>query len=615
MEDIAREGIPRNLVDNAIHQLELYRSEITGNSTPFGLNLFMRSALMKQHGGSAEFGLMIHSLFDELRKRLKENPRYLEELIEKYFIYNTHFAKVVFIPDQELAAREIAEEQKTLNVVKAHMNKRDLQKVLDKSAQLAAFQEKQKEMDAEVLPKVTLADVPKKSRSLPLARQTVGNLEVFHHSTFTNGIVYTDLIFDMPDLPEEDLPYVRLFAMLLSQMGVGGRSYAENLEYIQGHTGGVGAALGLNIQGEDHTQFIPTFQIKGKALHRKVEKLFTLLQDIVTSVDFTDIPRLKEVILKHYTALESTIAQSSMKYATSLSASGLNVAGKVSNDWYGLNYFWMIRDLAHHFDDVVGELLAKLQGLQHRLLGLKGAHLLLTCEDAIFQEMVKAEFYGLSHLQNKPFIPWKGLYPLPRVVPQGRVIASPVAFTSKVFSTVSYVHPDAPALSIAAFLFDNVTLHTRLREQGGAYGGGAVSSAAVGQFYFYAYRDPNISSTLEAFEDAVKDIVDGNFDEADLEEAKLEMVQALDAPIAPGSRGDVAYGWFREGRTQEMRQAFRDRLLSLTRQHVQEAVARQIVPNFPKGSAVVFAGRELLEKEVELMKQQGKPLLSSIDVI
>ena len=67
-------------------------------------------------------------------------------------------------------------------------------------------------------------------------------MEIFHHDCFTNSIVYTDLVFDIPDLPDEDLPYVRLFAMLLPQMGCGGRSYAENLEYIQGNTGGIGTA-------------------------------------------------------------------------------------------------------------------------------------------------------------------------------------------------------------------------------------------------------------------------------------------------------------------------------------------------------------------------------------
>lgn len=615
LQDIVTQGIPKNLIENAIHQLEFYRSEITGNSAPFGLSLFMRSALLKQHGGQSEFGLMIHSLFEELREKLQKDPRYLENFITTYFLTNPHFACVTLLPDQELSTKEIALEQEALHAIHEKLKPHDIQDILNKSAELVDVQEKQKEGNLNILPKVSLTDVPKTVRVYPLSRQKLGHLDVFHHSCFTNSIVYTDLVFDLPDVAEEELPYVRLFAMLLSQMGSGGRSYAENLEYIQGHTGGVGAALGLNIQSKDCQQFYPSLHLKGKALYRKVDKLFPLLYDIVSSVDFTDIARLKEVILKHYTALESSLAQSAMKYATSLSASGLNAASKISNDWYGLNYYWMIRDLAHHFNEHAGALLARLQNLQNRLLGLEGAHLVLTCDQKMFEELVAHQFYNLEQLPQKQFSKWNGLYPLPIVKSHGRVISSPVAFTSRVIKTVSYVHSDAPALNIAAFLFDNLTLHTRVREQGGAYGAGAVCSTTAGQFYFYSYRDPQISNTLTAFEDAVQEVVAGNFDNEDLEEAKLEMIQSMDSPIAPGSRGELAYGWFREGRTQEMRQAFRDKLLQLTNHDIQSAVEKHILPNLSSSAAVVFAGRELLEKEEDILKQQGKNQLTSIEVI
>ena len=142
---------------------------------------------------------------------------------------------------------------------------------------------------------------------------------------------------------------------------------------------------------------------------------------------------------------------------------------------------------------------------------------------------------------------------------QGRTISSSVAFTAKSIKSVSYTHPAAPALSLAAFLLENMSLILILREIGGAYGGGASNSPMSAMFYFYAYRDPNILSTLAAFDMALVELLKGNFDEQDLLEAKFEMIQAMDTPIAPGSRGDVAYEWLREGKPHVVRQAFRDR--------------------------------------------------------
>ena len=45
------------MIDAAIHQLEFSRLEITGDHAPFGLTLFMRSALAKQHGCHPENAL------------------------------------------------------------------------------------------------------------------------------------------------------------------------------------------------------------------------------------------------------------------------------------------------------------------------------------------------------------------------------------------------------------------------------------------------------------------------------------------------------------------------------------------------------------------------------
>jgi presequence protease len=308
--------------------------------------------------------------------------------------------------------------------------------------------------------------------------------------------------------------------------------------------------------------------------------------------------------------MEGRLNQSALKYAINLSASRLNVASKVANDLYGLNYYWKIREIAKDLDNQVPLLVDKLQQLQQQLAGLDHPHLVLSCEEKTYQELKKESFYGLEQLPTKPFIPWRGRYLLEDVAPQGRVIASPVAFIGKVFPTVSYTHPAAPALNIAAFLFDNLILHTRIREQGGAYGGGAVNNPMSGNFYFYSYRDPNISETMKAFEEAVQTVLKGKFDESDLEEAKLEMIQGLDAPISPGSRADLAYGWWRENRTFEMRQTFRHKLLALTKQNVIQAVEKELMPRLKQGTPVVFASKELLEKENQALQAKGLPPLA-----
>ncbi len=609
LEEIALHGVPLHMVENAIHQLEIYRSEIGGDQAPFGLSLFMRAGLLKQHKVLPEEGLKIHSLFDAIHKKAVNDPNYFSTIIQKYLLDNPHRVRLVMKPDKDLTAKEHEEEQRLLETLRSRLSKKEINKLIKQSEELTEFQKNQEEENIDVLPKLDLEDIPKQSRHFELTREKIGPLNVFHHDCFTNKILYTDLVFPLPAIPYEDLPLVRLFCVLLTQMGCGKRSYVENLEFIQANTGGVSASLTFNLQAQDQHQFYPSLHLRGKALYRKAAKLFTLLGDLTQSVDFTDLHRLKEVLLKHYTSMESTLAQNALRYAINLSASGLDAASLLANTWYGLDYFWKIKEIATDLRQHLTPLSHKMQELQNTLLGLENPDMVLTCDIELYNELKNHSFYGLTHIPAKPFEKWNGDYPHRKVPSQGRIIASPIAFIGKVIKTVSFVHPDSPALALAACLMDNLTLHPLVREQGGAYGSGAVSNAISGNFYFYSHRDPNISKTLEAFETALNNLIEGYFHDSDVEESKFEIIQSLDEPVPPGLRGEHAYGWIREGKTPAIRQAFRDRLLALTKKEIVSSISKHVAPRFESGTTAVFAGHGLLEKENEILQAKGYPPL------
>lgn len=606
LQRIAKEGIDPKLIESALHQVELFRSEITGDSSPFGLALFSRSGLLAQHGGNAEDGLRIHSIFDEFRTKLAESPRFISELIVRYMLTNNHFVRVVLKPSVSLTAEELQKEAENLEALNKTLTNADRLKILAETKALEEMQEEEEdETKQDLLPKISLDQVSKTVRSLPLHQERMGNVELFHHNTFTNKIVYTDLVFSVPDIAAEDLWLVRLFSILLPQLGNAHRSYKETLDYMQENTGGIGAFTMLNHQVQEGSSFVPSFHLRGKAMYHKAEKFFGLLFDMATNPNFTDRARLKELILKHYTNLQSSFVSNALKYAMNLAASGVNSAGYVNNAFYGLDYLYQIKNLATDFDTRSDWLIENLERMAKLLLCTRDPHLVLSCDQSELVRYQEGGFEGLLELPGHAYSPWKGKYEIAPIPHQGRIIASQVAFTSKVCKTISYSHPDSAALSLAAFLFDNVTLHKRVREQGGAYGAGAVANIMSGTFSFYSYRDPNIVSTLKAFDEALEDIRKHEFDAADLEEAKREMLQNLDSPIAPGTRAEVAYSWFREGKTPEMRQAFRDACLHATCTDIVRAVERHLIPYTKTGINASFAGKELLEKENALLAQES----------
>lgn len=606
LNSIVKNGIQKESIENALHRLEFYRSEITGDHTPFGLNLFFRSGLIKIHGADPEHGLMIHSLFQQLRNDIENKPTYLTDLIQKHLLDNPHFVRVTLMPSVNLAAKEITDEKETLEKIHASLTDDEIKKILFETKELIDFQKKQEDEEIDILPRVTLDDVEKPCRTFYLESQVFENLTVYQHECFTNEIFYADLVFPLPFIAEKDLSLLRLFTILLTQVGAGERNYIENLELVLAKTGGLSSSISLNPQAKDSENLKPLLHLHGKALNRYAKDLCEIMKDTLTRPNFLDVNRIKEVLLKHYTALQSSYNQSALKYAINLSASTINVTGMIVDKWYGLDYYDYIKEIVADLDNNILPLALKLQKMQETVLTFQNSEMITTSTKLLYEFLKENKFFGLTDLKPKAFTPWNSDYPVPKVIPQARVIPAAIAFIGKVFKTIPYCHPDSAALNISAFLFDNSVLHQKIREQGGAYGGGAVCNTMTGTYYFYSYRDPNIASTLQAFTDAIEEIASGNFDEEELEEAKLEMIQGMDSPVSPGSRGYLAYCWMQEGKTAELRQQFRDKVLSLTADDVVQAVRTHIIAQFNTGVTVVFAGQELLEKENLILSLAGK---------
>lgn len=593
LQEIAQKGLSMDLVEGAIHQLEFSRTEI---SSPFGLSLYFRSALLKHHGGNCEDGLKVHTLFKNLREKVKD-PQYLPSLIQKHFLDNNHFVRVIMHPDPQLEAKEKEWEEKKVKAIEDQLTGDQKSEIVRKAHELTLYQEKEEGLD--ILPKVTTADVPKKGKEFFLLSEKVGPLSLYCQPTFTNDIVYLDLGFDLPRINPEDLSLLRLFTNLLPQVGMGGRSYTENLDYIFKHTGGIACDLDLFFQAEDPSSIKPSLVFRSKALYRKADKLFEVLCDMATTADFSDTERLKELLVQHVEELETSIQHSPLRYAMQLAASSISKPLTLRNKWFGLDYFWTVKNALKDFEKNRFSLVEKMQYFQKITMPLDKVDLVLSCDEKMYQQLKKERFYGLEALPFKTFDPWRQDFEINQAPSQGRIITSPVAFNALILPSAAYVDEDSPSLSIASKIMENKVLHRKIREQGGAYGSGSAHVPMSAHFYFYSYRDPHIQSTLEAFAEAIKEIAEGRFEPKDIEEAKLGILQELDSPIAPGSRGFIAYERLRSKRTPELRQHYREKLLASGPQEIKKVAQDELSKKIKKATLVSFAGKKMLEDELK----------------
>ena len=596
LEDIAEKGIDPSLIEAAIHQLEFSRLEITGDYGPFGLTLFFRSALAAQHGCPAENALSVQSQFKKLQLLVK-NPEYLPQLIRKYLLDNPHRITLSFKPDPELTKKEEKEEKKTLKKIKESLSEEAQAKIIKQAADLKKFQDKMETQSLECLPKITLNDVPQETPDFHLNHEQSDQLTIFHHDCFTNHIVFANLIFDLPYIALSDIPYVQLLISLLPEIGAGGRDYRANLEYINAYLGDFSASMSLFPQVENPNLLKPAFGFRGKALSRNADRLFTLFKDVCRSPELDNAERIKELILQIHTSLENRLNRSAMSYAIQQAVSSFNQSAFIGEHWSGLKYFQFIRTLTQDLDKKLPQIIEKLKTLKSTLFHFTNPHLVLSCDASQYRTLEKEGFYGIGDLPTKPYNPWHNHHLSSAKPAQARLISSPVAFSVLGFHTTTTLDPISPALSISTDLLENTFLHKKIREQGGAYGSGASYNPMTGNYYFYGYRDPQITATFKAFEEAIAAIANGEFSDRDLTEAKLGLVQDFDSPVSPGSRGMCSYSFFREGRHKNIRQDYRNNVLSTQKKDVKEVATEELLKKQDAATKVTFTSESHLKKD------------------
>ncbi|MBN3284742.1 PREP protein, partial [Polyodon spathula] len=142
----------------------------------------------------------------------------------------------------------------------------------------------------------------------------------------------------------------------------------------------------------------------------------------------------------------------------------------------------------------------------------------------------------------------------------------PVNYVSECIRAVPFADQDYASLQILARLMTAKFLHGEIREKGGAYGGGARMGQG-GLFAFYSYRDPNSIATLTAFRKGVEWAKAGKFTQQDIDEAKLSVFSAVDAPIAPSNKG---LSQFLYGIPDEMKQKHREQLFAVAHKSLVE---------------------------------------------
>ncbi|MBE2294403.1 MAG: insulinase family protein [Phycisphaerales bacterium] len=576
LQQVAAEGVPREAVDAALHQLELSEREITGDGFPYGLRLLMEALTPAIHGADPLPALDSGPLLEQLRTESRD-PAFIPRLIRELLLDNPHRVRLTMAPDPELSVQQAAAERERLATIRAALSEADTTRLVEQAQVLAERQQRQD--DPELLPKVGLEDVPPDLKIAEGTVQPVGTLPATWYAQGTNGMVYVQTVLDLPALEREALDLLPLFCACLSEVGSAGRDYRSTQAQQAAVTGGISARANVRGGVDDVHQVKGVVVLAGKALARNQGALSELLWETLTRSRFDELPRLRELVAQMRAQREEAVTDHGHMLALAAASASMSPAAALSHRWEGLQGLRDLKALDDSLDDpaALAAFAARLEDLRERLQ--QAPRQLLIVSEAERQDEIATALATHWRDAASPIItPFSLAAPEASPARQGFSVNTQVNFCAKAYPTVAPNHPDAPVLHVLGDFLRNGYLHRAIREQGGAYGGGAGYHPDSGAFRFYSYRDPRLADTLADFDRALDWLQEYDHPARTLEEAILGIIAAIDKPGSPAGEAIGAFFGTLFGRTPEQRRTYRKRVLAVTLDDLKRVAVHYLQP-------------------------------------
>ena len=437
---------------------------------------------------------------------------------------------------------------------------------------------------------LTVADLGDGARTAPGERELLAGAQLVHHPSA--GSLYLNFYYDLGNVKPEDMPYLDLLTDVLDEL--------DSTE----HTAQQLNTLRSTWLGDSRTQLdIWTGRQEGAPCHAKLSLCLSLLERSLEKAVELGGEWLYDTILTGPAAeaafarvlsqqklnMEQQFIQQGNVYAATRASAHYTVDGAVSERCSGVSYYKFLCGVQERGNwAALGEKLDALRTevLQHAELTVS----LYGSEDALAKLrtlLPDSRFAAEGRAAAKPYVE-----PLTPPVNEAFIIDGGVNYDVQVWPMER--RSDRKAL---ARVMSYEYLWHNIREVGGAYGTGMLSSDGVE--YLYTYRDPHVKESYDTFAKGPAELAAREYTEKDLNDFIVGAAAKLDTPRKPRAEARETDRRYFCGITDEMMAADRKALCAVDAALLKEQAA-ELGAAMANGVRVVFGSKDAVEAAKDL---------------
>ena len=582
LKDIVSSGIPKDLIESSLHQLEIKQREITGSGMPYGLQIMLSCLPACIHNDDPLKVLDLDSSFNVIKNNLKKD-NYIESLIEKKIISNPHRVNYCLAPDIDFNSKNEKKIKEKINEKSKNLSIKDKERIIELTKNLKLRQEKSD--NPELLPKVTKDDIPK-TRAYCKSVSNKDDNKNYFYKVGTNGITYHSIILPCSPLTNDEYKIASLFTNTLTDVGIGNQGYEEVQKIQSALTGGISANFIL-IPNDDNLSHSLGLKITSKSLEEKEKEMQDLMIETAKNANFSDKNRVKDMLNFISSDIEKSLIQNGHILSMSNAAAQINNISATSDNVLGINFISNTSELSKKIDKKLEleKYIELLESIKNKINPIPSFTFTASSLD-----MNKSKI-NFEHINKNNFFDTQSYFDI-QEESVGWITGAQVTYCAEAFPTVDFFHEDAPALSVLGAVLRNGYLHSAIREKGGAYGSGAMQDSNNKVFKFFSYRDPRCTETFEDFKKS-REWSLKNITQEQLDEGILGIISSIDKPLSPYGEAMSDFSMNLERKNVEKRLEIRSMVKSCTLGDLKNVSQKYL---FNESKKSVIAGKNYIEE-------------------
>lgn len=565
LEKIVKEGLNEKALLGAVNSAEYRWRESDYGGTSKGIYYVIDMLQTWLYDDDKVFdSLNKNSRYKHLRELI--GTSYYTDLIRKRILANNHAVLLSLEPEKGLTEKKNAELAKKLADYKATLSKDEINAMVESTKKLIAYQTAETtEEELACIPSIERTDIKREAEPFSNIEFNLAGFPAVSHKYETNGITYLKLLFDVGPVPTEKLPYISFLASVLGQIDTAKHTATDLSSEIKIHTGDVSFGIAnYKLYGQKDASRL-VFCVNIKAFADKIPYALELASEIITSSNFDDTKRLREILGEDISSKQRQFIGRGNSVGIARIKSYYTRRGVIDEYLDGIDNYKFKKNIFDNYEECKSELCRNLRAAAGYIFN--PAH--MTVSIAADEAGVKAAEKALPvFAKEADALCHKDLGEPSAIVPEKKneafMTPALIQFLVRGGNLFDAGYEFDGALCVVRTAANCDYLYNMIRLKGGAYGCGCDFAADTGDVFFYSYRDPKLAETDDVYIKTPDFVENLNPDDAELTKYIIGTFSGIDTPKSISGKIGYSLSAYFTGRKYEDVQKIREQILDVT---------------------------------------------------